>query len=539
MVFQKFTATSYRDVLNGQISMMTSQHISAAVLNNAGTGYTPGDILTITHAGAVHDATIEVLTITGGGGTGPIGTFRLRNRGAFANRVATVAVNAGGTGYSVDEVVTITGGTFTEQAKARVTTVSSGVVTGVALYENGGAYTVAPSLTGAATVGVGPGTFGGGDDLTVDITMTGLIGTSGIAVTGGTGSSATFDLTLTVTGWATVFDRNDFEGGVRTGEREVVVEYDRSPADNIYLGFRNYVTGSPEARFGYKPCGFAGFDPLLGFDGQAIPIGGTILSGTEPHCPFVEGSADVWLNVSEHGVVVGTRVVDGLSTVYMSAYMGLLVPFGTTSENPYPMLITGFTSSSSLRPNQNLFVTGLAPLIVGPPLASSTAVARYFRASDQASISVANWEDQGNTPSRTGTGSIRLLPLGNARLANDTDSNNYFESVDNTNIRIGVSHSDAGLSTASVQLRPTPGSGDSLFLLVPLTLLDDSDGTYQSILDRVVGEIPGACWIPGWKDDGTAIDPEDTVENQDSVIVHALPSGQNVQAYLFTGIEES
>lgn len=536
MAFQKFTSSGYRDTLDLAVSFATSQHISAATINAAGTGYVAGDILTISHAGATLDATIEVLTV---GGSGEVVTVRLRNRGAFSNRVATVAVNAGGAGYSVGEVATISGGTFTEQAKVEVTSVSGGVVDGVAVYEYGGAYSVAPGSTGAATVGVGPSTFGGDDALTVDITMTGLIGTSAIAATGGTGSGASFDLTLAPTGWETIHDRNDYAGGVRDGEREVVLSKDRSPNQDILLGFRTYVTGAPEQRWGIKPCGFAGYNPLIDYDSQALPIAGTDLSSTNPHMPFVEGSHDVWLRVDEFGFVWGTKVVDVLSTVYMSAFQGLLVPFGTTSENPYPMVITGFTYASTTRPNQNELMTGLATLICGAPNAGSNPIARLYRASNQTQAPIANWEDANNTPSRVAATAIKLTPLGSVRLRSDPDAGDYNETTDSTNFRAGLSNSSDTLGVSTIPLYPTPNTGGDLFCLLPLTVVDDADASYSSPTDRVVGEIAGACWVPGWKNDGTSIDPEDTIENADGVVVHALPSSQLTEPYAFTGIEES
>lgn len=80
------------------------------------------------------------------------------------NVVATVAVNAGGTGYTVNDVVTLDNGTKTRAATIRVTAESAGVVTAVELVDPGDRYTVDPTLTGESTTG-------GNNDLTVDVTM--------------------------------------------------------------------------------------------------------------------------------------------------------------------------------------------------------------------------------------------------------------------------------------------------------------------------------------------------------------------------------
>ena len=87
------------------------------------------------------------------------------------DHVATLAVNAGGTGYAVGDTfrlntgttVTVNGDSF--HATGRVTSVSAGVVTGVELV-SAGAYTTLPGLTANATVTL----TGAGSGLTLDLT---------------------------------------------------------------------------------------------------------------------------------------------------------------------------------------------------------------------------------------------------------------------------------------------------------------------------------------------------------------------------------
>jgi len=80
-----------------------------------------------------------------------------------AKEVASAAIAAGGTGYAVDDILTLVGGTFERVGKLRVTTVTTGAVTAVSVEEEG-AYTVVP--------------------------------TDPVAVTGGSGNDATFNLTV-------------------------------------------------------------------------------------------------------------------------------------------------------------------------------------------------------------------------------------------------------------------------------------------------------------------------------------------------------
>lgn len=89
-------------------------------------------------------------------------------------RIATLAVNAGGTGYAVGDKFLIAGGTFSDQATGIVTSETGGVVDGVAILD-AGTYTVNPGA-GAATSsfqaknGSTPGT-----GLTVDTTLSGAV----------------------------------------------------------------------------------------------------------------------------------------------------------------------------------------------------------------------------------------------------------------------------------------------------------------------------------------------------------------------------
>lgn len=77
-----------------------------------------------------------------------------------------VTIQSGGTGYSLNDVLTVTGGTFTTAAQLTVSSVSGGVITGVTI-STAGSYSVTPA--------------------------------NPVSVTGGTGAAATFNLTYGVT----------------------------------------------------------------------------------------------------------------------------------------------------------------------------------------------------------------------------------------------------------------------------------------------------------------------------------------------------
>lgn len=93
-----------------------------------------------------------------------------------ALQVSAAAINAGGTGYSLGDVVSVIGGTLDANcpnaaaAQVRVVAVSSGVVTGLSsvipgTQSSSGPYTVSPGTTGIATTG------GTGSGLTLNLTL--------------------------------------------------------------------------------------------------------------------------------------------------------------------------------------------------------------------------------------------------------------------------------------------------------------------------------------------------------------------------------
>ncbi len=76
------------------------------------------------------------------------------------------AINAGGTGYATNDILTVAGGTFTRAATLRVTGQTGGVIDTVEVVDPG-EYTVAPTLTANAVTG------GTGTSATVDLVMAG------------------------------------------------------------------------------------------------------------------------------------------------------------------------------------------------------------------------------------------------------------------------------------------------------------------------------------------------------------------------------
>lgn len=87
--------------------------------------------------------------------TGVPAKLMLKNNSAGYG-LATVAVAAGGTGYTVNDILTIPGGSGTVAAQAKVTSVAAGVITGLSI-QTYGDYSQIPALTVSPTGGTGAG----------------------------------------------------------------------------------------------------------------------------------------------------------------------------------------------------------------------------------------------------------------------------------------------------------------------------------------------------------------------------------------------
>jgi len=120
-----------------------------------------------------------------------------------SNHLATVAVNAGGTGHAIGDIIDIdaTGSTSTHLAKVEVVTVSGGVITAARIYRSG-AYTVNPTTT---TGNAQSATTGSGINATFDLTFVATgwsvltrneVAASAVVAAGGTGYSVSDTLTL-------------------------------------------------------------------------------------------------------------------------------------------------------------------------------------------------------------------------------------------------------------------------------------------------------------------------------------------------------
>ena len=527
MAWQTYTSpasASYRDILTKLVGFATSKHVSAAVINAAGTGYTVGDTLTITHAGAVLPCLIEVLTVGGGG---DILTFAIRSGGAFSNRVASLAVNAGGSGYTTGNVIRLTTGTYTEWAKATVTA-AAGAVTALAVFETGGAYSVAPSASGATNSDIG---LGSGTGCTCTATMTGLIGTTGIAATGGTGASATFDLTLTDTGWSAVANRNDYSFNSITDEKEVVLQGTVPGGIAPLVGIRSATGTVGDTRYSWYVVGMDSFNPLLALTSQAN-VGPNADPASFAGCGFCmfDDAQSVWFKVDGRRIIVHIKAVGGATTSYVGLYAGLLNPFGTQTESPYPMYLSATNSDPRRKPTDGgFFVTSISEVIAD----SSSLSPAFFRHPGTGA-----WTRVQNNNNGTATRTHTVYPLGAPTFAGSSGEDDIVAFGQfGLSFASNLGFAPPGIGAASQHLMPALGVTDQIRLW-PLTVASAPAAGTNTSETQIRGEIDDCYWIGATKSDGTIVVAEDTITIS-GTRYRIFPNVHRRERYSFYAVSET
>jgi len=104
--------------------------------------------LTINSSGSSY-TTFPSISISGGGGSSAIASVS-------SMKVSSASISSQGTAYAVNNILNISNGTYTSQAKLNVLTTSSGKITSISI-NNAGTYTTLPSNPVSVTGGSGTG----------------------------------------------------------------------------------------------------------------------------------------------------------------------------------------------------------------------------------------------------------------------------------------------------------------------------------------------------------------------------------------------
>ncbi|MCC6425651.1 MAG: hypothetical protein IT435_02400 [Phycisphaerales bacterium] len=470
MAFVFGTSTNYQtfaDLLS-DLAMGTSLQSVSAVAGG-GTGYTVGDVLTISGGTSTVAATLEVLTapagvigtvrvrnaglyqttpannasVTGGTGTGATFTLTWGTNGWLRRRATNVTsaaqsatVAAGGTGYTVGDTLTVSGGTNTLAAQFKVATAPGGVVGTVTLYEPGN-YTAAPSNPASTT--------------------------------GGTGTGCTLNLTF---------------GG--SGEREVILEGSGSGSDEIYVGYRTFFDSGSGAR---NICmnGFTGFNSALLYDNQPGRSPGLDTASSGPdsggaYMLLTNSTITWWVSVTPRRIIAVAKT----GTCYSSGHLGFLNPFATSGEWPYPLYVAGTTTDRFRLPSS----TVISSSGISDPIAQSSTHAGpgLLRTADGQWRSAANGINLSPRAANT-TGTV-VFPTGQLNGVVRLSGDDWYTAAP-TNRWTAYCPNAGDPGTQNNRLLRTTQSGGDYVVRIPCTL-SGSDGTVPA---NIYGQIDGVFWF--------------------------------------------
>lgn len=137
------------NISNGLVTINVSGG-NTPYVRNTGTGTaTVNNTVSFTVSGVQPDSEVRIYDKSDT-------TIELAGSESVAGSLQSFSIISGGTGYSVSDVLTLSGGTFTTAAQITVTAVSSGVIT-AANITTAGSYTVPPDTPASLTGGTGSG----------------------------------------------------------------------------------------------------------------------------------------------------------------------------------------------------------------------------------------------------------------------------------------------------------------------------------------------------------------------------------------------
>lgn len=493
-------ATTYRDLLTKMVQEYCSQHVATVAVNAGGTGYTNGDVLTLTHASAHLDARFEVTNAIAG--VIQTGGLRIVANGAFAQQAVSATVSAAGTLYNMGDILRVNGGSSRLPAKFQVATLTGAPPNGIAtvtLFEGGGVYATTPSNP-AATTKVGP-VAGTGSGATLTVTYQAIIGTTGLSVTGGTGTGATVNITLAETGWAVDGrDHNNVSINGLTDEKSVTLVGDASGSTNKpYLHYQTRTdTSGINTRYSIEAYGSIAHNPSIALGSQVGLSPAVYISCDENQVQ----NMDFWISVTDRRVLMFLNINSGAANTddgeYMHHHAGYINTFANESEDPYPFFLFGSTRTPNVDPSavsQN--ITGLSECI-GP--VGSSPGAYFFRSETSAWVEVENSEALGVNQTRT----TIMHPMGQTpnitSPLNSSDKN--FESEV---VPFWTGIGSTGRAVVTRRFMPVPGTTPQ-HMPIPLTIMSRAgDASVNQALDTIRGQLDGVFWIFNTNSSGATI----------------------------------
>lgn len=222
-----------------------------------------------------------------------------------------------------------------------------------------------------------------------------------------------------------------------------------SGTDSIYVNMASWADTANDT-YSLAIRGAINFNALNTFDGQPGSSGDVIV-------PLWDSTIPYWLVANGRRFIIIAKI----STVYTSAYAGFLMPYATSSEMPYPLVVMGNCDGARRWSRDDYFIGGFWDPTEGAAFARHwdgawVEVANYYARTDGRIAKGDNmvWPfNEARNVGRNRDGSYGLLP---AILTCNYSSNNVYGELE------GV-YQVSGFSTAS---EDTITIGSDTFLIV-------------------------------------------------------------------------
>lgn len=527
MTWNVGSATNYITLLEELIQIATSDHVATAVVNAGGSGYTVGDILTVAGGTASHVATLRVLTAP----AGAVGLLRVETGGAYtvAPTLSGNAVTGGsGAGATVNLTMDFTGWVLRRRSQVAV---SATVAAGGTGYGVGNVLTLVGGVLGhggsAATFTVA--TLSGSAVATVTLTSAGLyeeIPANPIAVTGGAGSGATLNVT-----WA-------FSSSL---DQVVILEGEGfGAADAIVVGIKTWQGQNVSASattFNWALFGMSTYNAALPFHQQpdispGLQASGAITTSLNvgAFVPLKDADAfdmDFWISATPRRIIGQAKTRTASLTRYMGWHVGFLNQLGTTSEFPYPLYIAGASNRLTVwYQDATAIVSGLSEVL---------------------------GRTGGNGPAYVWDPNGSWISVRNFSFASDVTLDLQTRDVDNVVYPAGLSANSGTLLPVEDQIVDdgsdfnwddiifADGAG-ALFLfttpgsqhwLVPCVVLRTDQGTVPDTIVQM-GEIDGLFWTSAAEGESA----EDEIVNATNERFRMFYNGNRTATYSYLAIRE-
>jgi hypothetical protein len=498
--------TDHIDMLDKLVEVITARALTVVTIDGGGSGHAIGDVIGIASAGSTSTivAQLEVTSVA----TGVIDGIRIYRGGAYSVDPTDVLTNAQssttGSGTGATFVLTFSAATWSvnrrtqEAASAAIGTAGTGYTVGDVLTVTGGVqgFAGADATFTVSTISGGGGT---GPVTAVTVTTVGNFEESpanDVAVTGGTGTAC--ELTVT---WQNATKANN-------DEQVCMIEgAGLAAADEIHVIIRPYtISSGVDDAYNWQLLGATGYNSTLpietqtGVDNTQINTGTGDLPATDVGSYLVlkdnDANPDIswWINHTGRRIVLVCKVEGSGTTFYMSAYMGLLNQAATDTEYPYPLWICGTTNDRDRMWTDSTNLTGGIVEVIGFG-SSDPAGPGYLRKPDGTWRSHAS-ETSSSASNRNVETEWGIWPFFNA---GGQGGSSQVVSISSDVDWSGGSHdiipSTGVPGTENILLKPTPGSGDPYYWMVAPLVSEQATGTFLTTGHHIRGEVAGVFWF--------------------------------------------